>query len=738
MDYIVVKESIQAAVTEACRRDVRTVVIPEGKWHLTEPVCLPDGITVILENAEIFSGGCVFCNGKENLPYALATEQRDIHIIGFGNSALHSQGDTVICFCNVQSFSVTGISAFGGVLLRHARKGRVGQLKFTDSRFGIRMEEGCRELIIEDICGNTKEETVAWIGGDTTLWGRSNEMCQSMAKRIHGKTDGAPVVSIRQGRVEAELLTLWDITDDTCGAGCSVLLGQGEAAVRDITVRNISTHRTPLKIGDTCDGIYVTGEGEISEKATRVLTAEGKRAALPQYSRYTGKKWLSANDPRFRDTTDAATLQNAIAAAAEENAVLLIPRHNERTGRMLWEMENTLSLPSGITLVLLDAHLRMADFTYCNMLAAENRENICVLGIGSATVDSGIPNGLKRKTAGKHGFGAITDNALLRFVNCKNLLLKGIRICQSRWYGVYCADCCNVTLADMCYYAPGIFPDLGGVYIAGGCKAVSAENIMGILGDDAVHVEAAGNAMIQNISVGSVVANVCRWCAVRLVSRDGSCIQNVSVEGIVDSSVPEQKMMPRAMVCIGDPTASGELSGVLVRDVCGRGSTTVELGGKSRDVQLQNIHSFGTAGSSVRCSPVPEVREFILMDVQEKLCACQRKDMTVLKNCSVDGVFFRCIQGSAYMRGTATSMISDKKKFVGKIMDLTGLETEAMHIKNVFAQPVGEGILVSGKAKVNVENLQVLLCGREEAVCGSGCELVINGKKMEIINAVKL
>ncbi len=113
------------------------------------------------------------------------------------------------------------------------------------------------------------------------------------------------------------------------------------------------------------------------------------------------------------------------------------------------------------------------------------------------------------------------DNALLRFVNCKNLLLKGIRICQSHWYGIYCADCCNVTLADMCYYAPGIFPDLDG----------------------------------------------------------------------------------------------------------------------------------------------------------------------------------------AYMRGTATGMISDKKKFVGRIMDLTGLETAAMHIKNV---------------------------------CGSGCKLVINGKKMEIVNAVKL
>ena len=130
--------------------------------------------------------------------------------------------------------------------------------------------------------------------------------------------------------------------------------------------------------------------------------------------------------------------------------------------------------------------------------------------------------------------------------------------------------------------------------------------------------------------------------------------------------------------------------------------------------------------------------EFVLMDTQKQLCAHGRETLTCLQACRLDGIFFRCIQASAYMRGTATSIISDKKKFVGTVLELSGLETDKLTAKNIFAKPVGNGICVTGKARVEVEEMQLELCGREESVCGTGCTLLLDGKIREITPTVKL
>ena len=748
MDHIIVKENIQAAVTEACSKDIRTVVIPEGTWHLSQPVQLPGCVTVILDNAQITADTCAFCNGKASLPYALATEQQDIHILGFGTAAIHSYGETAIQFCNVRDFSLSGISFCGGVQLRHARKGRVQRLSFGDCTYGVRVEEGCRELILEDLTGETGKELLSFCGGETTVWGRSNEICQILAKRICGETRGTPLVSIRQGIVETENMILWDITDNTQTEGSSVLVGEGEAAVRDVTLRHVSSCRTHVKLGDSCDGIYAQGTAEVGPKATRVLTAKTETPELPVCEEDRIGIWISANEEIYRGENDAETLENAIAAAVRKNTALVIPRYNARTGKSLWEIGKTLWLPAGLTLVLLDAHLRMEDYTYCSMFRAEDAGGICIRGIGSATLDSGDPNGLKRKTAGKFGFGAITDNALIFLRSCVSADIRGLHIRQSRWYGIYCESSSDVRIRDLDYYAPGIFPDLGGVYVAGGCSRVQVENIIGIMGADGVLIEAsrsAGAGDIRDVTVSTLLANPCRCSMVRVFCQDGYQVTGVAIRGILDCSVPEQKMQPRAMVCIGrwdswqeKPATPGNLTQISVQDICGRSTATVELGGCSREVMLENIHTFGNTGSAVLSAPEPEVTEFVLMDTQKQLCAYTREKLTLLENCRIDGIFFRCIQASAYMRGTATSIISDKKKFVGTVLELSGLETEKLEIKNILAGPVGNGIRVTGKAQVEAVNLQLELCGREEAICGTDCTLLLDGKKQEITPTEKL
>lgn len=753
MNYIVAdlrtggSEAICTAIMQAVQADIRTVVIPRGYWYLEKPVALPDCVTVILLGAELHAVGKAFINANADLPYALATEQKEIHLLGLEGARVESETDVQIAFSNIQYFSISGI-AFqkgNGLLLRHARKGKVSRLKFADCLHGIRMEEGCRELIVEDIHARTREESLCWVGGETTVWGRSNEMCQSMVSRVFTQTQGAPAVAVRQGNVPTDNIVIRDINDATTGTGYSIVLGEGQAMVRDITVRNLQSSRMG-RIDKSCDGVYFTGNAETDPEATRILTVKGDTPRSPQLAPVSCAKWLFANDPAYRGETDAKTLQNAVCAAVKENAALIIPRMNSRSDKCLWEIDETIHLPSNAVVILLDAHLRMADYTYCNMFAMEQARNVAILGVGSATIDSGIPNGLKLKNAGKYGFGPITDNAMIRISHSENVNISDIHICQSRWYGIYCADSCMVNIRDIDYYAPPIFPDLGGIYVAGGCDHVTIENITGITGADAVLLEATGSAgNIKQVTASAMLANVSRCCMVRVFCHDGNQIHGVTVEGVIDSSIPEQKKQPRAMVCIGQPEGwqktpvkTGELDAVVVRDICGRGAATVELGGKSAAVRIENVHSFNNTVCGLLSSPEPETTEFILKDTQEKLSDAFRKELTELTDCRVDGMFFRCNQASPYMRGTATSIITDKKKFVGTVANLTGIRAEKLVISNVFAEQVGEGIVVTGQAKVDVGGLQIAVCGREVAKCGTDCVLTINNQACEITESVVL
>ena len=90
---------------------------------------------------------------------------------------------------------------------------------------------------------------------------------------------------------------------------------------------------------------------------------------------------------------DSKTIQEAIKRACKnkENKVV-IPRINPRTGQPLWEITETIYLPSDFCLILDNCHLRMADGVFCNMFCNENaytekceeQKNISITGIGNA------------------------------------------------------------------------------------------------------------------------------------------------------------------------------------------------------------------------------------------------------------------------------------------------------------------------------------------------------------------
>lgn len=749
-------EAIQAAVRRAAETDIRTVVIPDSKaWTLDKPVYLPNGITVILDGAQIRAEGIAFTNAHAGQAekMCLGGEQESLFLLGTKGASVTGQNGPQVCFSNLKNYGITGISFVDGDGLRllHCRYGKVQRLQFRGSRYGVFMGEGCNNNLLEDILAETKEEAVLWSAGGTSVWGRSTDLYDTSLCRLDAKTGGAPAVALYAGPVIANNLLIRDVTDRTDADGVSVCLGTGESAeLLDLTVRGVATSRAAVSVSDRCDGVFLGnlgGAALIAPDATRVLEdSTQEEIEKPRFRLAEDMAFVDANDPRFAGATDWETLQNAINSAAGSR--LLIPRFNARTGGTVWNIDKTLHVPSDTTLILLDAHLRLADFTYCHLFTNADRpaKNIRILGIGSAVVDSGRPNGLKVKNAGTLGYGPITDNALLLFAGVDGLAVQNLRMVQSRWYCILCVGCTNGHLADLDIFAPPIFPDLGGIRIHSGCHDILVENITGLTGEDTVVLSALAaddslfcpeNTHISNIHIRTVKANASRCCMVDIRSQDHRAIHHILVEQLLDCSLSEQKKLPDACVRVGG-THSENLSHIRIRDLFGRAAATVQMGGSSKSVSVSNIHSYGSSDSALRTVPLPESYDYPLTGAAADLADMDRSPRASIQNWYINGVFFRCQQASRYMRGTATSIITDQKKYMGTVVNLQNLQAENVRIEHILAERIGCGILVTGCAAVEVADFRAAEVGRETAVCGGNSCLTVDGETVPVTDTRQL
>ena len=727
--------AIQAAVCEAIRTDIRTVVIPaktNGEpWRVDETILLPNYVTVILDGC-VLEGRCMLfanTNAYKADTKSLGGEEHDLFLVGKrGAKLIGMAGEPQVYLSIVKDFRIAGIEFKGGagLKLHFARIGKVQQLKFEDSTYGIAMSEGCSGLLINDIDGVTEEETVLMQGGETTLYGRDPDIRKSILSRIRAKTNGAPAVGLYAGAVPMSCLIIRDVTDLTEGDGVSVRIGEAEQEVRDITVRGVNTVRLAVETAISCDGMHfanLSGGVVAREPNTRSGVDEAREdVVLPSFEG-TGECdiFLTPNDPAFYAETDAQTIQNAVDAAAERGVALVIPRWNERAQSTVWNIEKAIQLPSNITVELWGCHLRQADFCYENIFCARDASNITITGSGDALLDGGIHNRLFEKNAGKYGFGPIEDNAMLRFINVDGLKLEGFRVKQSRWYAVYLLRCRHADVSNIDFASYALFCDEGGIYVRSGCKEVYIHELTGMVGDDGISitanasdpVESREDTIVQDVTIRNIKLYTQRGAMVRLNNQDGHCIRNVFVDAMLDVSLVEQKKSPLAGVFIGNlngyyrcKAQPGELSGLRVRDMYTRATHPVTLSGYSAQVELENIHGFSTANDM----------GFVWVKAQA--------DGLVMRD-----LYHRRDQVNGYLRGTANSIFTDKAKYIGMVLCLRNL-TGDVTVNGAHAALVSGAVEVTGGAKVTVKDLDVVEYGKFFAACDSKSELAINGERV--------
>lgn len=718
-------ERIQSAVEEAVRTDIRVVVIPNkgAAWILDKPVLLPGDITVILDGATVLTDGIAFqnTNADDLSTKSLGGEQYEIYIIGLNGATVMGETDLPqIYLSNVKGYRIAGLHFFGGsgLKLHYARYGKVQKLRFENSTYGISLSEGCNNNIIEDIEAKTQKDAIAFRGADTPMFGRGKEMAETIVCRV--QSTASPAVRISSGPCETYNLMLRDIT----AAGDGVVLGCSDdtQSIIDITLRNINAQGHGVITRGACDGVYIANAGKplFEVEATRCFVdGISEDIALPQLEDTPQTAYITPNDPAFFGATDSQTVQNALNAAVTQNKMLLIPRYNARTGETVWNIDKAIILPSGAYIGLLKTHLRQQDFCYDNLFRAEHAENIRITGVGDAILDGGIHNQLKSRNAEKYGM-AIEQNACILLTDVENAVFEHFQLKATRWFSLCATFCRRLTVSGINFVNYPLWPELGGVMLRSGCKKVLAENLTGITGEDLVFVKALAtdgdmenlNPDIENIHVRNASVNVTRCTVVRLVAHDGRKIKNVLAESLLDPSLPEEKKLPWAAVAVGSsllhtqrPGTCEELTDIHVRDVYSRADRIGEIGGCSQNVTFTNLHGFGSC-------------DYIL---QTRLWAdC--------KNLRGNALYFRCIQGSRYMRGTATSNITDPKKYIGHSVFFENFYSRDAVLENIFVEKNGEGFKLTGGGCLEIKNLQMGACGRALALCSTDSKLTVNGE----------
>ncbi len=314
-------DKIQQAIEIAKEQGVNAVLIPritpEGGfiWNVDKAIKIPSNMTVYLDNCHLrltdgsFTNVFVNSNYKTDIGDTLQGEQNNINIIGIGNNLIDGgnynglsektsnkdgfpsiQENVTILFHNVRDFKVTGVNIkhqrWWAMLFKYCRFGQITDIHFnadlaykdekgnrctdrlaTNQREiwirnadGIDLRQGCNNILIENISGNTEDDTVALTNmyqskaGGNHVEGKDTDLHDVVIKNIRSDAfvcSNVRLLSDKNTYVYNIVIDgVVDTTDDSCPyvTGASVKISDsdfqwsGNATIdnmKNISINNI-------------------------------------------------------------------------------------------------------------------------------------------------------------------------------------------------------------------------------------------------------------------------------------------------------------------------------------------------------------------------------------------------------------------------------------------------------------------------------------------------------------------
>ena len=338
------------------------------------------------------------------------------------------------------------------------------------------------------------------------------------------------------------------------------------------------------------------------------------------------RTYFDPND--FEENSDSKCIQAAINEAVKCGCRrVVIPSYNRRSASYLWEIDESILLPSHITVELQDAHLRMADGVFCQMFRNSNaleeigmtpeglQEDIVIQGVGRSILDGGVHNGLREKTSLKDGLPHIFNNLTIYLHNVKNFKISGLTVRDQRWWGITFAWAwqgvvkdIRFEITDKSYRESKTHPwrNQDGIDLRVGCHDIQISDLSGETCDDIVALTALAirkpsfecfypcdhlSGDIYNVTIRNIVGFNNHCAMVRLLCHNAHQIYNIDIADLIDAT-PDTQEMIRTASCV----KLGE------NDYCNENTSLRCKHGEMHDISISNVFSSAKAAVVMNCS----------------------------------------------------------------------------------------------------------------------------------------
>ncbi len=338
------------------------------------------------------------------------------------------------------------------------------------------------------------------------------------------------------------------------------------------------------------------------------------------------RDYYTPND--FFTGDDSTRIQAAVdAAKADGCGMVRIPGYNAASGERIWNISKTILLPSDMTVILDNCHLRMAPGVLCQMFSNSNdlteigntiegeQRNIRIIGEGQAVLDGGEENALNEFSSRKNGLPSVRNNVTIGLHNVSGFVLDNFTVRDQRWWAIRCSYADHGRISNLHFELTRRHSSItrwrnqDGVDLRIGCHDVSIQNITGETGDDVIALTAlsrvsgsdyadmvAGKpSFIHHVSIDNVHA-FCNFCAiVRVLSQQGNRIHDLSISNIYDTSEYGKTARVQKTLRIGEDGyyntleergKPGDICNVSVRNIHSSAAAVIDL-----EMAVKNFHA---------------------------------------------------------------------------------------------------------------------------------------------------
>ena len=355
---------------------------------------------------------------------------------------------------------------------------------------------------------------------------------------------------------------------------------------------------------------------------------------------------IYASEQRFWGETDSQTIQNAVDYAEKTGmGEVIIPRFNDRTGKPLWDLPEAVLLPSDMTIILDNCHIRHADDSHDNLFRNRNmwtpegktlegeQHNIRIIGHGNAWLDGGKHNGVFEQThrdnPGK--FRGMLWQIPLNFSNVRNMEIRGIRFHETRYWSVCFHFCRWVTISDLHIENSGLYENQDGINLRCGCEFFTIQNITGWTGDDVIALTclpwgSANSHKVEgkswdthDVTIQNVIASSHGCGIIRFLCEGGAREYNITVDGIKDTT----QSISGTTILMGTtdnhfadpPHSMPDFKNVVIRNITTCCQRALSIGETCRDVLIENVVTYGPNETGLRFYGNFECENFTIRNV---------------------------------------------------------------------------------------------------------------------------